>query len=265
MAYRFIDVHTHSEYSACGEDVTVAGYAEIARTNDSIFALTDHSAHQYFPPEKKWGFWSDEADEMFEACREDGPRRIREYLEYVRSLQCGGMLIGVELDIMPDGRIVYPEELLGDLDVVLGVVHSMPTIRHERPASEVEDEFRFQIRRIGEIGVDALAHPFRQLLGSGFEVGEDLIRWTVQVMADAGVALEINSHKVFPEHDLAMVRMALEAGAQLAIGTDAHRANEFGDFSYHIDILGQAGVDEDAWPEVIWTPELPVALAAAGE
>ena len=265
MAYRFIDTHTHSEYSACGEDVTVAGYADIARTTDNIFALTDHSAHLYFPPDRKWGFWSDEADEMFEACREDGPRRVREYLDYVRSLQCGGMLIGVELDIMPDGRIVYDEDMLGGLDVVLGAVHSMPTIRRKRLVAEVEDEFRFQTRRLGEIGVHALVHPFRQLLGSGYEVGEELMRWTVQTAADAGMALEINSHKVFPDHDLAMVRMALEAGVQLSIGTDAHRWAEFGGFSYHRDILDQAGVDEDTWPEVIWTPQLPVALAAAGQ
>jgi len=143
MDHGFIDLHVHSEYSSCGEDVTVAGWADIARTSDNVFALTDHSAHTFFPPDRKWGLWTDQAIELFEANIEAGGERIRAYLQYARGLRCGGMLIGTELDITPDGRAVYPEELLRGLDLVLGAVHAMPTIRHKRPLDEVEAEFRY--------------------------------------------------------------------------------------------------------------------------
>ncbi len=264
MSYEFIDVHCHSEYSCCGEDVTVAGYGDIARTTSKVFALTDHSAHSFFPPDRKWGLWSDEAVELFAGCREAGEQRIRDYLVHVRSVQTGGMLIGTELDIMPDGRVIYPQEMLGGLDVVLGAVHALPTLRHKRPQAEVEDEFRFQVLRFGEIGVNALVHPFRLLLGAGYEADEALVRWTVEVAADTGMALEINSHKQYPDHDVSMVRIALDRGVKLTVGTDAHRWCEFGDFRYHTAILEQAGVDRAVWDDVIWHPSVPALMAAAG-
>ena len=255
MNQRFTDLHVHSEYSSCAEDVTVAGWADIARTTDNVFALTDHSAHIFFPPDHKWGLWTDQAVELFEANIEAGQRRIRDYLDYVRGLRCGGMLVGVELDIMPDGRPVYPAELLGGLDLVLGAVHAMPTLRHKRPLDEVEDEFRFQVQVFAGMGVDALAHPFRLMLGADYPVSDELVRWTVEVAVQSGMALEINSHKRYPDHDVAMVRAALDCDAHLIVGSDAHRWDEFGDFAYHVDILQQAGVGPEALDELLWLPE----------
>lgn len=264
MNYDFIDLHVHSEYSSCAEDVSVAWWVELAR-GGARFALTDHSAHIFFPPDRKWGLWTDEARALFEANREAGAERIRAYLRHVRSVQCGGMLIGTELDIMPDGRVVCPQELLGTLDVVLGAVHAMPTIRHQRPPEEVEAEFRFQVQTFAQLGVHALAHPFRILLAADYPVSDELLAWTVQVAADAGMALEINNHKPFPEHDVAMVRLALERGAKLVVGTDAHRRAEFGEFSYHEQILQRAGVDAALWRQVSWRPTLSAASAAAAK
>lgn len=264
MDYDFIDLHVHSEYSSCAEDVSVAWWAETARTTDAVFALTDHSAHIFFPPDRKWGLWTDEAHELFEANQEAGAQRMRDYLRHVRSAQCGGMLIGTELDIMPDGRPVYPADLLGTLDLVLGAVHAMPTIRHQRPLEEVEAEFRFQVETFAALQVDALVHPFRLLLAADYPVPDELMLWTVETAAQAGLALEINGHKPFPDHDLGMVRLALERDVRLVVGSDAHRRDEFGDFSYHADILERAGVDPARWRQVSWRPPLPAAQAAAG-
>lgn len=256
------DCHTHTEFSSCAEDVTLAGYVERARAG-ARFAITDHSAQIYYPPDHRWGFWSEEAYELFAAGEESGRERIAHYLATCRAAQCGHMLVGTELDVLPDGRMVFPADLLGTLDVVVGAVHSMPTLRAERPLEEILAEFRFQVEALAGHGMEVFVHPYRLLLAAGAPVDEELIRWTVDTAAAAGFALEINSHKQFPDHDLAMVRRALEAGVPIAIGTDTHRWSEFGDFSYHEQILARAGLNASDRARYLWRPTTTDVLRAA--
>jgi len=109
---------------------------------------------------------------------------------------------------------------------------------------EVHDEFRFQVEALARHGMQVLVHPFRLILSADVPVTEELLDWTVRFARDAGFALEINSHKQFPDCDLRMVRLALERGVTIAIGTDTHRTAEFGDFTYHEQILRRAGLTE---------------------
>lgn len=265
MPTDLFDCHTHTEFSSCAEDVTLAGYAQRARAGAG-FAITDHSAQIYYPPDNRWGFWSEQAYELFAASEEGGRQRIAHYIDTCRAAQCGRMLVGTELDVLPDGRMVFPADLLGTLDLVVGAVHSMPTLRAKRPLAEILAEFRFQVEALAGHGMQALVHPYRLLLAAEVPVDDELIRWTVATAADAGFALEINSHKQFPDHDLTMVRLALEAGVPIAIGTDTHRWSEFGDFSYHERILESAGLSGASRARCLW-PTAPVDLsqAAAGQ
>ncbi len=264
METALFDCHTHTEFSSCAEDVTLQRYVEIARTTDQSFAITDHSAQIFYPPENRWGFWSDDAVALFEANIESGGARIRHYVETIREAQCGGMYVGTELDVLPDGRKVFPDDLLANLDVVAGAVHSMPTLRAERPVDEVYAEFRFQVEALASHGMDLLVHPYRLVLAAGVPVSDELIAWTVSCARDAGFALEINSHKQYPDADLRMVRLALEMGVTIAIGTDTHRTSEFGDFSYHRQILTEAQLPEESWSAHLLQPP-GMADAAAAE
>ncbi|MFW6437494.1 MAG: PHP domain-containing protein, partial [Armatimonadota bacterium] len=233
----FFDCHTHTEFSACAEDVTLKGYVEIAATTSQGFAITDHSAQIFYPPDNRWGFWSEDVYKLFEENQESGRERIKHYIDTIRGAQCGGMLVGTELDVLPDGRKVFPDDLFGSLDIILGAVHSMPTLRNERPVDEVHEELRFQIEALAGHGMDVLVHPYRLILAADVPVTEELLDWTVRLAAERGFALEINSHKQFPDVDLRMVRRALEDDVTIAIGTDTHRTEEFGDFAYHEQIL----------------------------
>lgn len=260
----FFDCHTHTEFSSCAEDVTLQGYVAIARAGSQQFAITDHSAQIFYPPDNRWGFWTEDAVPIFEANIESGRERIVHYIETIRAAQCDGMFVGTELDVLPDGRKVFPEGLLGTLDVVLGAVHSMPTLRDERPIDEIYAEFRFQVEAMVRHGMHALAHPYRLLLAGGVPVSDELLDWTVRFAADAGFALEINSHKQFPECDLAMTRLALEHGVTIAVGTDTHRTGEFGDFSYHERILREAGLPAESRAAHLLEPP-PAAQEAAAK
>jgi histidinol phosphatase-like PHP family hydrolase len=259
----FFDCHTHTEFSSCAEDVTLQGYVEIARRSSRQFAITDHSAQIFYPPEQRWGFWSEDAVEIFEGNQQSGRQRIEHYIETIRGAQCGGMLLGTELDVLPDGRKVFPEGLLSSLDIIAGAVHYMPTLKAERPVDEVHDEFRSQVEALARHGMDVLVHPYRLLLADGVPVTDGLLDWTVRFARDAGFALEINSHKQFPQCDTRMARMAVEVGATIAVGTDTHRVNEFGVFSYHQEILRGVGLRPDSWDAHLFRPAQATQEAVA--
>ncbi|MFP3902959.1 MAG: PHP domain-containing protein [Armatimonadota bacterium] len=236
------DIHCHTERSACAEDVTLDWYVQFARQNpDAVFAITDHSAQMFYPDDNPWGFWSDDAREIFEECRESGRRRIAQYITDIRAAQTGGMLVGIELDMFLDGTPVLDENQLEKFDVLLGAVHTYPGVRNEAPASEVIADYREFVHRLMGWGIHVLAHPFRILTDSGYVVSDDLIAWVVQMAAEHDVALEINSHKELMDADVRMATMAVEAGVVLAAGTDSHRLSEFGDFSYHSEIAQAVG------------------------
>lgn len=255
MEHKFFDCHTHTEFSSCAEDVTLDAYVEIAATTDQCFAVTDHSAQVFYPPEQRWGFWTEDAVELYEANIDEGEERIHEYVSTLRAAQCGRMLVGTELDVLPDGRKVFPDGLLETLDVIGGAVHYMPTLRASRPVDEVYREFRLQVEALAGHGMHFLVHPYRLLLADDVPVTDEILRWTVEMAHEVGFALEINSHKQSPECDLRMTRMALEAGVPIAIGTDTHRMEEFADFSYQIEILYAAGLEPSTWDKHIFGPE----------
>ena len=140
----FFDCHTHTEFSSCAEDVTLQGYVAIARAGSQQFAITDHSAQIFYPPDNRWGFWTEDAVPIFEANIESGRERIVHYIETIRAAQCDGMFVGTELDVLPDGRKVFPEGLLGTLDVVLG-------------AGEPRLEFAVLLLRTRDVVVDLAA------------------------------------------------------------------------------------------------------------
>ncbi len=238
----FANYHLHTEYSYCCEDISTGRLAEFLPQWPHVVAITDHSMHLVFDRELGWCLSREDAPALLEDCRERGRERMLRYLEHVRTLAQDGVLIGTELDILPDGRPVFPEDLLGEIDIRVGAVHAMATVRMRRPADEVMDEWRSQNRALFGLGVEILAHPFRYLMSNKIAVADEDVYWVVEEAAAHGVALEVNSHYVFPELDRLMVRECLAKGVRIAIGTDAHRWNEVTDFSYHDRILSECGV-----------------------
>ena len=253
------DCHCHTERSACAEDVSLEWYREIAADAPCSFAITDHSAHIYFPPDEKWVFWSEQGREAYEHHRQWGDEQMEQYIADVRAAQHGGMYLGIELDIFLDGTPVCSERYLDEFDMLLGAPHTFPAVQTESPPEQVEAEYKQIVRGLVALDVHVLAHPFRILVQKKHPVSEDLIKWTVDICGEHDVALEINSHYVCHDEDLAMARIAVAQGAMLAIGTDSHRKNEFGVFTYHHEIADAVGVPAE---QLYWQPQ-DVTIQAA--
>jgi histidinol phosphatase-like PHP family hydrolase len=244
MLHIDFDCHVHTVRSACGEDITDAWLCEKARENLVRFTVTDHTMHLYYEPELAWAMMSDEGIELFEQRKESGRGNVLRYLDEIRSCGLPNMMVGVELDVQPDGQIMFPEDLRDQVDIMVGALHYMPTVRRKADYAEIEAEFRQQTLWLLEYGVDVLAHPYRILLQQGHPASDELVEWVVDRAGEHNTALEINSHKLFEEHDLLMIRLAAERGIKLAIGTDSHNSREFGEFSYHRMIIERAGLSE---------------------
>ncbi|MHB8997254.1 MAG: PHP domain-containing protein [Armatimonadota bacterium] len=239
------DCHIHTVRSACGEDITDAWLCEKARENLIRFAVTDHTMHLYYEREMAWAMMSDDGIDLFEQRKESGRDNILRYIDDIRSCNQPNMMVGVELDVQADGQIMLPDDLRDDLDIVVGALHYMPTIRRKAQYAEIEAEFRQQTLWLLEYGVDVLAHPYRILLQQKHPASDELVEWVVERAGEHGAALEINSHKLFQEHDMLMIRLAAERGIKLAIGTDSHNSREFAEFSYHRMIIERAGLSDE--------------------
>jgi DNA polymerase (family 10) len=124
------------------------------------------------------------------------------------------ILAGTECDILADGALDFPDEVLAELDVVLAAVHS----RFKQTRAEMTARI---VRALENPHVDILAHPTGRRLGTREPYDVDL----ESVFATArrhGKAVEINAS---PERlDLADVhaRRAAELGLPIAVNTDTH-------------------------------------------
>lgn len=133
---------------------------------------------------------------------------------------------GAEVDILGDGKLDYPNELLKQFDVVLASVHSRMTM----PPEEMTERL---LRALRNPYVQILGHPTgRQLLKRdpfGFDIEK--------IFAEAqklGVILELNGN---PERlDLCdrHVRLARDRGMKLVISTDAHHPEHFDFMRYGV-------------------------------
>ncbi|MDD2485404.1 MAG: PHP domain-containing protein [bacterium] len=233
-----LDVHVHTSYSACCEDITLEQLRIQAKENNIVYAVTDHSTHLYFPKELAGSIFREDFKDLLRKYREEGRHKIERYIIEVKE---SGALSGIELDVYSDGTLIFEEDFWKELDIVIGAVHFLPSIVTRRPKEIIKEFKRCTIALLSSGKVDVLAHPFRILLVENeVLVGEELIEWLVEKAEKYHVGLEINSHRPFEEIDVKMAKLALKRGVPLLKGSDAHRMSEFGNFLYQEKVLNRA-------------------------
>jgi DNA polymerase (family 10) len=124
------------------------------------------------------------------------------------------VLRGIECDILPDGRLDLPDDVLAELDWVQASVHGGQRMPGPEMTRRVEEA-------LGNPHVSCLSHPTGRLIGRRPENAVDLER-IYEVAREHGVALEVNG---LPDRlDLSgeHVQEALAAGLEIVCNTDAH-------------------------------------------
>jgi DNA polymerase (family X) len=137
------------------------------------------------------------------------------------------VLRGIECDILIDGRLDLPDDVLAELDWVQASVHG----GQRMPAREMTDRVCHALRNPH---VSCLSHPTGRLLTRRPENAVDLER-VYEVAVEQGVALEVNG--LAPRLDLSgeHVRDALQAGARIVCSTDAHSVAGLGNMALSVD------------------------------
>jgi DNA polymerase (family 10) len=147
-----------------------------------------------------------------------GPDEVRRQADEIaaanESLAPFRVLAGIEVDILPDGSLDLPDDVLGELDWVQASVHA----GQRRPAREMTARV---VEAMRNPHVACLSHPKGRILNHRPENALDLDR-VFEVALETGVALEVNG---LPDRlDLSgeHVRRTVEAGVAIVVSTDAH-------------------------------------------
>jgi len=128
------------------------------------------------------------------------------------------LLAGTECDILADGTLDYPDDVLKDLDYVIASIHSNFRMSEEEMTRRV-------VRAMENPHMDILAHPTARKIGQREPISLDLER-IMEVAADTGTVLEVNAYPDRTDLSGAHARLAKEHGVKLAIDTDSHATEQ---------------------------------------
>ncbi|MSR78176.1 MAG: DNA polymerase/3'-5' exonuclease PolX [Candidatus Omnitrophica bacterium] len=135
---------------------------------------------------------------------------------------------GIESDILGDGALDYPEEILKGFDFVIGSIHS----KFNLPENE---QTRRVIRAIENPYLAFVGHPTgRLLLGrEGFHLDMEAV---LNAAKENQVVMELNANPHRLDLDWRFCRLAKEKGVKLSINPDAHSLAGLEDVTYGVGI-----------------------------
>lgn len=128
------------------------------------------------------------------------------------------ILKGIEVDILPDGRLDLDDDILKECDVVIAAVH----YRFNLPEKEMT---RRIIKGISNPNVSIFGHPTGRLVLERRPYAVN-IEELVKAAKDLGVVLEINAHPDRLDLRDVHARLARDSGVKLIINTDAHSTRQ---------------------------------------
>src|SRR5690606_24177770 len=131
---------------------------------------------------------------------------------------------GIESDILSNGSLDYPDEILAEFDFVVASIHSHLSMDEKKATSRL-------IKAIENPYTTILGHPTgRQLLiRRGYPIDHKKI---IDACAANGVIIEINSNPLRLDIDWRWVPYCLEKGVMISINPDAHHTAELDYLQY---------------------------------
>jgi DNA polymerase (family 10) len=214
------DLHVHTNWSDGTESVAemVAGAAEFGH---EYVCITDHATGPGMVGGV--GLTDGELRDQIEAVREaDETAEI-------------DVLAGVEANVGADGSVSVDDDVLADLDLVVASPHA---------ALDGDGTDRL-VAAARHPQVDLIGHPMGRMINERSGLDVDVERLAAAA-ADAGTALEVNADPRRLDLRGRAVRTAIEAGATIAIDTDAHRSSAYEHVRYgvHTARRGWAGAGD---------------------
>lgn len=124
------------------------------------------------------------------------------------------LLQGSEVEILADGTLGLPDEVLKTLDVAVGSIHSAQRQDRDTITNRC-------LKAVYNPYIDILGHPTGRLLGSRPPTELDVER-VLQACVETGTIVEINANPARLDLNDVYARRAVELGCKIAINCDAH-------------------------------------------
>ena len=161
---------------------------------------------------------------------------------------------GIESDILGDGSLDYPEEILASFDFIVSSVHSVLNMDLKRATDRL-------ITAIHNPYTTILGHPTGRLLlrREGYPIDH---RAVIDACAERQVVIEINANPWRLDLDWRWIRYAMEQGVLLAINPDAHAMEGYADMHYGVWMGRKGGLTKEMTLNALTGNEIAAYFAA---
>ncbi len=204
------DLHVHTDWSDGAHSLKEMA-AQAAKRGYSYMAVTEHSRSLAVSR----GLDAERLLAQVEAIQDIN----REYEGF-------RILTGIEVDILRDGSLDLPDEVLEKLDVVIASIHSHFRLSRNEQTERV-------LKAMENPHVDIIGHLTGRLLGrrSGYEIDLEAV---LEAAARSHKVLEINSYPDRLDIDEETAIKAKTKGVKVAISSDAHHRADLELISYGV-------------------------------
>jgi DNA polymerase (family 10) len=209
-------LHNHSTYSDGKHSLReMAEYCK--ELGYEYVGMTDHSVSAFYANGLDIDRVKQQQEEIDSLNEELAPFRIFK---------------GIESDILNDGRLDYPDDVLGSFDFIVASVHS-----------NLEMDIKKATNRL----LRAVENPYTTILGhmtgrlllerEGYPIDHKLV---IDACAKNGVVIEINANPWRLDIDWRWIHYALQQGVMLSINPDAHEKGGYQDMYFGV-LAGRKG------------------------
>ncbi|MTB52526.1 DNA polymerase/3'-5' exonuclease PolX [Lewinella sp. W8] len=215
-------VHSHSTWSDGIH--SLREMAEAARDRGYAYlVITDHSKAAFYANGLDEGRVREQWAEVDQLNEELAPFRIYK---------------GIESDILADGSLDYPDEVLAGFEVVIASVHSNLNMTEESATERL-------LRAIANPHTTILGHPTGRLLLSraGYPIDHTRI---IDACAEHGVVIELNANPYRLDLDWTWIPYAMERGVPISINPDAHAMGGIDDIRFGVLAARKGGLTKAA-------------------
>ncbi|MFM7672852.1 MAG: helix-hairpin-helix domain-containing protein [Bacteroidota bacterium] len=220
-------IHSHSKWSD-GSNTIEEMAQEAIRTGFEYLVISDHSRSAFYAnglSDDRIHQQQQEIDSLNQRIRQQHPDKTFQLFK------------SIEADILSDGQLDYPDEILKTFDLVIASVHSQLTMTEEKAMSRL-------IRAIENPYTTILGHPTGRLLLSrkGYPIDHKKI---IDACIANNVVIELNAHPRRLDIDWKWIPYILDKGGWISINPDAHELAGFNDIKYGVLVAQKGGLTPD--------------------